>query len=95
MAGARETSCFGGLTSTCRDGRRRSERLYVDVCGFHFVAGAVPGTWWLSSACSVFAAGAVSRDLFGHVARFQKLFGILMLSLEVLLLRIALAGCST
>ena len=62
------------------------------------VAGAVLWTWCWSSARSDFVAGAVSRDLdmwldFRNRRKPRKLlFGMLILSLEVLLLRIALAG---
>ena len=31
MAGARETSCFGGLKSTFRDRRKGSERFYFKM----------------------------------------------------------------
>ena len=57
MAGARETSCFGGPTSTFRDGRKGSEQFYADV-----VAGAALWTSWLSSRCSGFVTGAVNRS---------------------------------
>ena len=51
MAGARETSCFGGLKSTFRDRCRRSEQLDVDVqvlwqADSDFVAGVVNRYFW-------------------------------------------------
>ena len=52
------------------DRRRRLERLYVDV-QISWKAQRF-WTWWWYSTCSVFVAGAVNRDFFEHVARFQK-----------------------
>ena len=61
LAGLQKSSIFHFLKSTFRDRRRRSEQLVADVYT-DFVEGAVLWTWWWSSACSDFVAGAVHRD---------------------------------
>ena len=46
-------------------GRRKGNRARVLVVQSRlFAAGAVPWTWWWSSARSDFVAGAVNRDLW-------------------------------
>ena len=78
----RETSCFGGPKSRCHDRCKGSERFDVDVqiswqVRSDFVAGAVKRDFWICGSLS---------EIGGSLERKLR-FGILMLSLEKLLLQ--------
>ena len=84
MVGAGEALCFGGLKSTFRDRRKRSEQLDLDVQtlwqtqyfgrggglphGADFVAGAVNRDFWTCGSFSEVVAGRYSVDLEVHIA---------------------------
>ena len=65
MAGARETSCFGGATPTFRDRRKGSERLYfeaqiswqADMAVSDFKTGAENREFWTCGSFAGFVAG--------------------------------------